>query len=371
MTHAKGLAISLAVVTALGLGGCGNTAQKNNTPTVERGGDTEGNNDLSRYTNADWLFQNYLGEYGLPEELKSMMMPDLKKLANGFALQYAQGKDVQKNIAQINMAMKALRYSGELESFTQSMVKEYDDGLYDAPDANATDDGADADANTTLDISPETQKAIDEANKLEEEYRKEQKDLVTKYHLPYPLEGHRTKVIIYSSEMKAKWGVHRRRGARFRYTDSWKWYDADFFWTDGAKSLGHMGLIDANDHGIDTAIDDMPKVGVQKHYGLDRYFNDRHNTSWTILEGHRYTRWSKSNWRRRYALKWAYKQVGRMKYSLASTKSNQKVSYCSSFVWKAYKRYGVDLDKDGGWYVWPRDITGQRYVHKFASQNLR
>ncbi len=157
-------------------------AQNENNPVVEYGGDTEGNNDISRYTNADWLYQNYFGEYGLPTELKSMMMPELKMMANGFALQYARGEDIQKSISQLNTAMMALYYSGKLNLMVQSMQEEYQNGLYNPSDTNQTSTN---DENITREITAEAQANIKESIKREEQYKKEQEELVKNYNLPY------------------------------------------------------------------------------------------------------------------------------------------------------------------------------------------
>ncbi|MCB4759608.1 MAG: hypothetical protein LGB58_02685, partial [Sulfurovum sp.] len=63
----KKVGIALVMMIALGFSGCGDSnTQNENNPSVEYGGDTEGDNDISKYTNADWLYQNYFGEYGFP-----------------------------------------------------------------------------------------------------------------------------------------------------------------------------------------------------------------------------------------------------------------------------------------------------------------
>jgi hypothetical protein len=51
-----------------------------------------------RTTNADWLYQNYLGEYGLPAEVKPLLMRDMRRLANGFAVQLATGRDAKEKL---------------------------------------------------------------------------------------------------------------------------------------------------------------------------------------------------------------------------------------------------------------------------------
>lgn len=155
---------------------------------------------------------------------------------------------------------------------------------------------------------------------------------------------------------------------KFSGIDDWAWWDADFFWTDGAGGIGHMGLIDSN-YGFDTVIDSMPGNGVQSHYGVTNYMNEDGNDGWTRVEGHYYTNWGSTDWRRNNILNFAYNKVGTTGYGLLVGKSNRDETYCSGLIWQGFNNRGVNLDSDGGWYVWPRDITNHSSVSIFNSQN--
>jgi hypothetical protein len=63
------------------------------------------------------LYQNYFGDYGLPEEVKPNFMPALKMLANGFVLQLKTGKDVKENIEQVHTLFLQYAASGEAAKF--------------------------------------------------------------------------------------------------------------------------------------------------------------------------------------------------------------------------------------------------------------
>lgn len=73
------------------------------------------------YTNADWLFQNYFGDYGLPDQVKPQFMPALKMLANGFVLQLKTGSDVKKNIEQVHSVFLQYAATGQATSFFTSV----------------------------------------------------------------------------------------------------------------------------------------------------------------------------------------------------------------------------------------------------------
>ena len=44
-------------------------------------------------------------------------------------------------------------------------------------------------------------------------------------------------------------------------------------------------------------------------------------------------------------------------YSVATSKNNESEWYCSKLVWRSYMEgFGLDIDRDGGYYVYPDDI---------------
>jgi hypothetical protein len=62
----------------------------------------------------------------------------------------------------------------------------------------------------------------------------------------------------------------------------------------------------------------------------------------------------------------ACRQMGKP-YSLFAAKTDLRSFYCSKLVWVAW-RYtsGLDLDADGGYWVWPVDLVHSRYTSVFG-----
>jgi hypothetical protein len=331
----------------------------------------------------------------LPEELKELLMPELKKMANGFALQFAQGKDVSKTISRLNSDINLLRISGKLNTMVKSMVESYDTKPYYRKKmhkkANAKNDKLDTN------ITEEMKKSIQIGDEIEEEYREEQKALVEKYNLPYLLPNERTKILVYTPNMssrsgsskpkkKKKWRVRKK----FRDVNHWNWRLADMFWTDGAAGLGHMGLVYAWRNNARTCIDIMPGKGVKWHYSITYYIN-QHTKNWKVFRGyHFYPRtyfnaqdsettnvdWEMYVWKKEHVpskiMQWADDQVGKMEYDIDFDKNNRSETYCSGFVWQAYWNVaGVDLDYGGGPYVKPSDIIATPGVVNFATESRK
>lgn len=63
---------------------------------------------------------------------------------------------------------------------------------------------------------------------------------------------------------------------------------------------------------------------------------------------------------------WAYKQMGKP-YNILAAKTDLRSFYCSKLVWAAW-RYtsGVDLDADGGYWVWPVDLINSPNTRIFG-----
>jgi len=56
------------------------------------------------------------------------------------------------------------------------------------------------------------------------------------------------------------------------------------------------------------------------------------------------------------------------RYDISSSKTNQSLWYCSKLAWASYKySAGVDLDADGGYWVWPVDLVNDSQTSVFAS----
>ncbi len=57
-------------------------------------------------------------------------------------------------------------------------------------------------------------------------------------------------------------------------------------------------------------------------------------------------------------------------YNISSSKINTAEWYCSKLPWKGWQvRAGVDLDADGGYWVWPVDLLNDSETRVFVSSN--
>lgn len=57
-------------------------------------------------------------------------------------------------------------------------------------------------------------------------------------------------------------------------------------------------------------------------------------------------------------------------YNISSSKTDQSRWYCSKLAWASW-RYtrGIDLDGDGGYWVWPVDLINSRHTYVFGYWN--
>lgn len=101
------------------------------------------------------------------------------------------------------------------------------------------------------------------------------------------------------------------------------------------------------------AVGDMPNVNnevLETRY--DAYWTSQ-NFNWLFLCYAPNASWSERNDARNYA-----KQQDPDEYSLWTSKWNSSSWYCSKLAWKAYyEKIGIDIDYNGGYYVFPADIA--------------
>lgn len=63
---------------------------------------------------------------------------------------------------------------------------------------------------------------------------------------------------------------------------------------------------------------------------------------------------------------YAYRQMGKP-YSVFAAKTDLRSFYCSKLAWVAWRNTsGLDLDADGGFWVWPVDLVNSRYTTVFG-----
>jgi hypothetical protein len=130
---------------------------------------------------------------------------------------------------------------------------------------------------------------------------------------------------------------------------------------DPAGLTGHAGLfdhrfyVDIRSYAVLSA-NVSPANGVQREQCLKYRANEE---AWGIYvptaTDHRVA-----------ARNFAYSQMGKP-YNVLATKTDLRSFYCSKLAWAAW-RYtsGLDLDADGGFWVWPIDLVNSRYTRVFG-----
>lgn len=362
------------------------------TPVVEYSGVKGMDAEVAKYTNADWLYQNYFGEYGLPAELKPLMLPELQMVANGFALQFGRGENVKESIAHLDQAMQMLHYSGQFALGMQQMQAEYQRGVYDKPATGGHDERPAGVPVVIMDDA--TRASLEEAERLDAEYAQEQEALVKEFNLPYALPERVNKYVIYSPAMKGRSDKGRRKtngssgsGGRHQIHRS-DWWEGDIIWSNGLNGIGHMGIVDAYYAGEGTLTDlpgfhpdwshsgtghtHSPQVidantgpGVRRHHDINVWANN-----YTRIEGLTVPGWWRHEWRRTNAVAYAESLIGVPYNWVVWNKEVTSRTYCSQLVWQAYKGQGVDLDRDGGLIVFPEDIRSHPGVQRFMASTI-
>ncbi|QKE73085.1 hypothetical protein HPK19_09830 [Arthrobacter citreus] len=111
---------------------------------------------------------------------------------------------------------------------------------------------------------------------------------------------------------------------------------------------GHVGMF----YNVENVVESIPKEGVRK----------RHYTKRLVDKGDAQVRSvNTTTAKRNAAADWAYSRVGKDDYSY-NFATNRKTDHygdknCAKLVWSAYKlKSGLDLDKDKGSGVYPRDV---------------
>lgn len=373
--------------------GCRDDSERSSaTPAVEYSNAAGIDAKVANYTNADWLYQNYFGEYGLPVELKSLMLPELQMIANGFALQLARGEDVQASISHLDQAMQMLHYSGQFGLSLQQMEYEYTEGAYDRQDASVAEVPPEGEVTVVLD--DETRANLAEAERLDAEYARQQEELVQEFSLPYALPDRTDKYVTYSPAMKSSGTKNTKpntgSSGRQHQIKKWDWWEGDVAWTNGAGGVGHMGIVDTNQTGYGSSyyfdgqdhpdwqhegwgshvheprvIDANTGPGVSMHRDIDVWAN-----KYSRVEGLTYTQWKRYDWNRSLAVRYAINLIGVPYNWVFWNKKTTDKTYCSQLIWQAYKDQGVDLDRDGGLIVWPEDIRSHRNILRFNASSI-
>lgn len=130
---------------------------------------------------------------------------------------------------------------------------------------------------------------------------------------------------------------------------------------DPLSITGHAGLFDRRfyssiqSYAVISA-NVSPANGVQREQCLKYRANDRAWGLWVPSEANHSAA----------ARNFAYAQMGKP-YNIIAPKTDLSSFYCSKLVWTAW-RYtsGLDLDGDGGYWVWPVDLITSKYTRVFG-----
>jgi hypothetical protein len=155
---------------------------------------------VENFTNANWLYQNYFGEYGLPQEFQSMIDIELKRLANGMALSQAYGDDMQEQMSKFDRTMKLFMQTTGIKEQIMSLKQDLEnesinlENFPPAVDDNLTIQETQLIANDK-DIS---QEIINQSAEDDKEFAvliEKEKQLVKDHNLPYKLDGEYIKIM--------------------------------------------------------------------------------------------------------------------------------------------------------------------------------
>lgn len=373
----------LVVATGLGVTACGGGGGSvTQPPALVTYSDKVGLGQVQNYMDADWLFQNYLGSYGLPSEVKPVMMPAIQMLANGFALQFKRGDDVTSNIAHFHEQFTMFAASGQMAQFAQSMSEP--PPVLPAPVAlpPMTEEAMkEAKMRVEAEMTEEAKKAVAESLAYHAALRAEVLSIAKQYELPYTISGRDEQWFIYTPAMK---GGGKGRGSApapapgvRQHPDlrNWNWRMGDVIWSNGESGTGipgHVGLV-SKGYGFPEIID-ANTPGVRRHNDMNFWGNkytrvSAHNPfqldwNWQIYDC--LLNYGNGAWwcglgntfMRKSAVDYAKLQVGKPYNWNFTNPLDTRRFYCSSLVWVAYLLSGYNLTPNRvPGIVLPSDVT--------------
>jgi hypothetical protein len=356
---------SLSLITCAIIAACGGGGSSGVEPAKVSYSDKVALGTIANYTDANWLYQNYLGDYGLPSELKPSFMPAMQMLANGFVLQLKQGSDVKANIEQVHSMFLQYAASGQATSFFAQAQSD----VANQTAAITTKSAAPA-VNTNFVepvISDEDKIAIAAGKERDRVWLEEIKATALKYNLPYKVEEHQEQWFIYSPTMKGGGKGGGRGGGSaggggsgggtattktHTNVKGWGWRRGDVVWVNGTGSIsgvpGHNALA-WGDNGNASFVDANTDVGVSQHQDVDKWANrytevraltPRLNWDWGEYNCYFYYGSAygcrPDSYQRANAWSYASQRLGaRYNWNFLNPRDTTQF-YCSSLVWHAY-----------------------------------
>lgn len=348
------LIASTFLLAACGGGGSGAASKIEYSDKVAAG-------TVADYTNADWLYQNYFGDYGLPEEVKPSFLPALQMLANGFVMQLKTGQDVRKNIEQVHSLFLQYAASGEAAKFfaqVQTDVQNTEIQVTKKTDIEVNSNF------TEPTISEEDKIAIEQAKQRDIEEENEIRKLAEQYQLPYKITEQKEQWFIYTPTMKgggkgggSNGGGGSSKPKSHQNINSWGWRPGDVVWVNGTGSItgvpGHVAIVWPYDNGLNL-IDANTDVGVSRRDNaqtwMDRYTEvralaPRLNWSWSEYDCYDwYGAYCKpDSWIRAHAFWYSDGQTGKPYNWNFTNPRDTSEFYCTSLIWNAYNAYKYNI----------------------------
>lgn len=355
------VSLHIAAITSITVVGCG--GKDDDLPKVTYS-DRVAAGTVENYTNVDWLFQNYFGDYGVPVQLKPQFLPALKLLANGFDLQLKTGKDVKGNIEQVHSMFLQYQASGEAGKFFAQLQGGVASGV--VPELSQT--GVADNPNFVEPVISDSDKAaIAAAKQRDEVERAEIQRIAREYGLPYRIDEIPEQWFIYSPTMKGGGkgggGGGGDDGGSVLRTHlnilRWGWRRGDMVWVNGEGSIpgvpGHNAIIFGEGTEV-YLIDSNTDKGVAYQRDLqawfDRYSEVRALTprlNWDSGEYWCYYWYGgsygcgKDSWQRANAWWYADARQGyAYNWNFTNPRDTTKF-YCSSLLWNAYNSVGYNV----------------------------
>jgi len=360
-------------------------------PTVSYTEDQEVSSDMKNFMNADWLYEQYFGEYGLPDEFKPMVIDEVKRIANGFALSFAQNRDVDTEIAEFQSTMKLLQMSGQFNQMVTSLEQELYNRTYDINTSSRV--AAEHNKSVLTDVVNEnTQSEWDEhvANHpeiLEDhqgKYEAEQIAMVKQYNLPYPLEGKYPKYIHLGNNMKNWFGKPikptKPKPQHTSKISTWHFEPGMFLYK--SAGVGHVAMIlkyqncrvGRSYYAGYMLVEALPETGV---WGLTNAelesWQNRYNKvmSYAYRDSNNFDGGASSipHSVRMEIAQCAENQIGKSYNWNFFDARDPESTYCSQLIWgcynqrigywwkNRYREFKADLDYNGGPIVFPRDLA--------------
>ena len=366
---------------AAGIYGCGGGSDTT-TPARVSYSDQAAAGTVKDYMDADWLYQNYLGDLGLPPEVKPQLMPAIQMLANGFALQFKRGDDVTTAIKSFDSRLLDYAASGQAVKFFQSMNDQARTVPTQQPSVPSATTGSAVTLPTlTANEAAAVQKALSEDAALLANIQQ----IAEQYNLPYKITGQDAQWFTYTPTMKGSKGSGSGSAGpsptghvNIPY---WNWRPGDVIWSNGetgtgipghvglvdAYSLSNLRIIDANTPGVRETRD---LVGWANHYTQVRAYTPflrwNEDEAWNYgqvgVPPDSYYRYS-STW-------YAGQQLGKpYNWNFVNPRATDSY-YCTSLIWAAYNSVGYSIFPVGPYeykIILPSDLVGR--LAMFNSSN--